>query len=765
MLFVQHKLHFATHGLMRQVAPLDETRLAAHQVRLKIRSQPEVESRFSDHPSEAVLALVSARRDILEQLRTQYGDLTRALAALDGEKRQYLNKADEVRAYASEQLFGFGMRSAPPISVVTLTDVPNGLRWFFRGEHWVQLGHGLLGTAARMPVLSALIMLVAAVLLLTRRRIAAALEATGVNVRRVSTDRYAWTGQALLWSALLAAPIPLLIGFIGWALEQTPDAGAWMRGIAEGLQLSAWIILFLAFLAALCRPGGLGTTHFRWQEKPLARFQQAARWFALVYIPALLLTYSGLYEETSDYLFSVGRISFMLAHAWMAIVLWRLLHFREGILATLIREQPGSFAARWRYLWFSLALASPIALVFIAGLGYVMTALGLSLALLDTAALFAGGIVLYRLARRWFRIKQRRLALAEALEKRRARQEAAASQEEQSGDVVSVDVEAEEALDLFTIDEQTGDMLRLVFGLGIGVAILLLWSENFPVIATLNAVPIPLAGELTLLGLIKAVLIAVVTYVAARNLPGLLELAVLRATTVEAGTRHAISTLSQYALIAIGLTALFNVLNVDWAKLGWIAAALSVGIGFGLQEVVANFVCGLIVLFERPIRVGDVVTVSGTTGTVTKIRIRATTITTGDRQDFVVPNKSLITSSILNWTLTAGLNRIVVRLGVASGTDTERARKLLLEIAADHPLVLKDPAPVAILEQFGASTLDLVLYAFLAEVSTRTRTMSDLYTEIDKRFAAAGIEIPNPQFDLHLRSEGEGSRAAETATR
>ena len=751
-------------ALAAQVVPLDETRLASLQVRVKRRSQPEIESQFADHPSAAVATLVTTRREVLEQLRTQYGDLTRALAAFEAQKKQYLNKAAEIRAYASEQLFGFGMRSAPPLSVNTLTNIPDGLTWFFQGEHWVEFARALWGTGARMPVLSAAILLVAAVLLLTRRRIGKALKQTGPKTHRASTDRYAYTGQALFWTFLLAVPIPLLIGFTGWALNQNPDSGAWMRGIAEGLEVAAWITLVLAFLAALGRRGGLGTVHFRWQENSLARFRQAARWFAAVYVPALLLTYGGLYEEASDYLFSVGRISFMLAHVWMAILLWRLLRFSDGILAAAIREEPSSFVARWRYLWFPLGVLSPIALVVIAWLGYMMTALQLSIGLLQTAALIAGGVVFYRLARRWFRIKQRRLALTEALEKRRARQEAAASPEQQqSGDLVSVDVEAEEELDLVTIDEQTRDMLRLFFGLGTALAILFVWSQNFPVITTFDAVPIPLAGGLTLLGLAKAVLIVVVTYIAARNLPGLLQLAVLRTTTIEAGTRHAISTLSQYALIAIGLTALFNVLNVDWAKLGWIAAALSVGIGFGLQEVVANFVCGLIVLFERPIRVGDVVTVSGTTGTVTKIRIRATTITTGDRQDFVVPNKTLITSSILNWTLTAKLNRVIIRLRVASGSDTEKARQILLDVAADHPLILENPAPVATFEQFGASSLDLVLYAFLPDLANRTSTITELHTEINKRFAAAGIEIPNPQFDLHLHSEGEGGRAAVPA--
>ena len=170
----------------------------------------------------------------------------------------------------------------------------------------------------------------------------------------------------------------------------------------------------------------------------------------------------------------------------------------------------------------------------------------------------------------------------------------------------------------------------------------------------------------------------------------------------------------------------------------------------------ANFVCGIILLFERPIRVGDFVTVDGTIGTVTKIRIRATTITNGERQEFVVPNKRLITGSLLNWTLNAAVNRITIRLGVACGSDTDKARQILREIAADHPFVLDEPMPIATFEQFGDSSLDLVLYAYLPDLDNRTNTISELHTEIDKRFAAAGIDIPNPQFDIrHLYEKEE----------
>jgi potassium efflux system protein len=688
-------------------------------------------------------------------LRKQYGNLIRALALLESDKRQYLDKAEEVRAYAWERLLGFGMRSASPISVETVADIPGGLRWFFRGDHWVELGRALQGTATRTPVFSTAFVLVVIVLLITRRRIGAALERTATKVRRVSTDRYAYTGEALMWTFLLALPIPLLFGLTSWALQQAPDSSVWMQGIQDGLKIAAWISFVLAFLATVCRPGGLGASHFRWHEKPLARFRRAIRWFATIYIPALLITDSCLYEESADYLFTIGRSSLMLAQAWTAIVLWHVFHLSDGILARFMRENPNRLIARWRYLWVPLVLACPLALVVIAGLGCMITAYQLGLGLFGTAALIAGAVILYALTRRWFRVKQRKLSLAEALERRRARQAAAVSDGQQSPDVVAVDLEDEEKLDLVTISEQTRDLLRLLYSLCAAIAILYLWSGIFPLVATFEAISIPLVGGLTLLGLARAVLIAAVTYIAVRKLPGLLELAVLRTTKIDAGTRNAISTLCQYALIAIGLGLLFKVLRVDWAKLGWIAAALSVGIGFGLQEVVANFVCGIIVLFERPIRVGDFVTVDGTIGTVTKIRIRATTITNGERQEFIVPNKRLITGSLLNWTLNAAVNRITIRFGVACGSDTDKARQILRDIAADHPLVLADPAPMAIFEQFGDSSLNLVLYAYLPDLDNRTNTISELHTKIDKRFAAAGIDIPNPQFDFHLIREGD----------
>ncbi len=140
---------------------------------------------------------------------------------------------------------------------------------------------------------------------------------------------------------------------------------------------------------------------------------------------------------------------------------------------------------------------------------------------------------------------------------------------------------------------------------------------------------------------------------------------------------------------------------------------MGVGLGFGLQEIFANFVSGIILLFERPIRIGDIITLGDKTGVVNRIRIRATTIVDSDRKEYVVPNKDLVTERLLNWTLSDQVNRVVVNVGVAYGVDTSHACEILRQVALDHPVVLKDPQPTATFEGFGDSTLNLVLRCYL----------------------------------------------------
>ena len=277
--------------------------------------------------------------------------------------------------------------------------------------------------------------------------------------------------------------------------------------------------------------------------------------------------------------------------------------------------------------------------------------------------------------------------------------------------------------------------------------------------AILGAAPAPdtepasgLPSTLTLGDVILAIIILALMMAAARNLPGLLEIALLQRLPMDSGSRYAVSTLVRYLIFIIGISAASSTLGLGWDRIQWLVAALTFGLAFGLQEIFANFVSGLIILLERPVRVGDVVTVGNTEGMITRLRMRATTVQDWDRRELLVPNKEFITSSVINWTLTDPITRIIVKVGIAYGSDVELARKILLGVAKENPYVVESPSPVVVFRSFGDSTLDFELRIFLSNRDNWPLATDYCNTAIDKAFHEAGIEIAFPQRDLHIRS-------------
>jgi small-conductance mechanosensitive channel len=218
------------------------------------------------------------------------------------------------------------------------------------------------------------------------------------------------------------------------------------------------------------------------------------------------------------------------------------------------------------------------------------------------------------------------------------------------------------------------------------------------------------------------------------------------------GVRFAVVTLCRYAMLGLTSLVALGAIHVDLAKIGVVLAALGVGLGFGLQEVVSNFVCGIILLLERPIRIGDVVTVAGTTGKVDRINIRATTIINSDNQSMIVPNREFITGNLVNWTLKDKILRVPIKMTVAYGTDPDRVVDLLLRIARADADVMINPAPSAALEGFGDSSLLFGLYTFVPEPGLSGTVKHRLCAEIQRRFTQEGIVIPYPTHELHLNN-------------
>ena len=226
---------------------------------------------------------------------------------------------------------------------------------------------------------------------------------------------------------------------------------------------------------------------------------------------------------------------------------------------------------------------------------------------------------------------------------------------------------------------------------------------------------------------------------------------------MDSGSRYAFNQLAQYILIAIGFICVASELGGSWSKVQWLVAALSVGLGFGLQEIFANLVSGIIILIERPVRVGDVVTVNGVTGTVTRMQLRATTIKDLDYRELIVPNKKFITEDVMNWTLTDRRSRLVFPVGVAYGSDTRLVERTLLEMARQCPQVLNDPEPSVVFQQFGDSTLHFELRVVIPSRDQFAEVRHELNMRIDQAFREQKIEIAFPQQDIHIKGlEGIG---------
>jgi potassium efflux system protein len=437
-----------------------------------------------------------------------------------------------------------------------------------------------------------------------------------------------------------------------------------------------------------------------------------------------------------------------------------------GVLGNWLQAHQNSWAWRGRQVWYALALIFAALLALMPVFGYTYTAVQLQARVFFSGWLLAASVLVISLLIRGLSVSLRRIEVArigsrllDGLSRPAAAPSAAAA-----GGEGAIKPPPEAMMDLETMNEQVRTLLTLALAVMVVGGLYMIWGDTFSALKVLDRVTLwsitepgsdgagPVTRAVTLGSLGLALVALTFTLGAARNIPGLLEVLVLQRQSVDAGTRYAATLLSRYAIFLVGLLIVVNQLGIDWSKAQWLVAALSVGLGFGLQEIVANFVAGIIILFERPVRIGDTVTVGGVSGTVSRIRIRATTILDWDRKELIIPNKSFVTDPVVNWTLSDLTTRVVVPIGIAYGADPQQALTIMEATVRENPLLLKDPPPAVLFIGFGESSLNFELREIVKNLGDSVAVRHQLHLALERALREAGIEIPFPQRDVHLRS-------------
>jgi len=704
-----------------------------------------------------LIEALNQRKHLIGQALAIEEDYIRQLGEINYASEQVILVAANYDDFLAERLLW--VRSAPTVGLDTLVNLPSATAWLFSTEGWSEIARALT-ERNRNAILFWLGVAVAALLFSRTSRLKRSIRALAEPLRRIRTDRIRFTLQAIGLSLLAALPLPLLFWLLGDQLLSSVASTPFSRAFGMAfIEVAPGLYCLLAF-RMLCITGGVADRHFRWSSENLKRIRRHFDWFTILSIPVALVAVSVSNHDDPLATNSLGRIALITDMIAFTVFYALLLSPEQGILKSLLAEHPQGWINRLRYLWRPIIVGSPLALAGLALMGYVYTAAILFRSLVYQTWLALALIVLHQSIVRWLILTRRRLALQAALERQAARRAQSETERPESALASEVQTFEEPEPNLAALDEQTRRLINASIFFGAGIGLWLTWSDVLPaftlfeqielwhytgvVDGTERLIPVTAAN----VGL--AMMIAFVATIAAKNLPALLEIVLLQNSAVSAGARYAITTLSSYVITVGAFLLGFSTLGLSWSQVQWLVAALSVGIGFGLQEIVANFISGLIILFERPVRVGDIVTIGDTTGVVTNIRIRATTIRNWDKQELLVPNKEFITGRLLNWSLTDPQNRITIPVGVAYGCDTKQALSILSEIAQQHEQVLDDPAPLISFEEFGDNALTLYMRCYLNSLDGRIGVITDLHQAIYDRFNAEGIGIAFPQRDVHL---------------
>ncbi|MGD8883290.1 MAG: hypothetical protein PVI82_15440, partial [Desulfobacterales bacterium] len=530
--------------------------------------------------------LITNRLDIIHKLKSGYDRIFKLIQDIEFTEQRLVNTAENFGELLDRHLLW--IRSSKPLHIRDIQKLQVSLGWFFEPASWGQFFKDMGRSFQQKTALWIIGLLIGLFLIVSRGWAKRKLKDIAKCVEQQVEDSFFLTIKALGLTVVLAAVWPFLLVFPAIQLISLRQADPFSTGIAGGLIYATRPLIFMALLFNICRQYGLALAHFQWPESARRTLKRNLTW--LIPIVALTSFFLGAMVTVTQFEYSdaLAKLALMIQALAISIFIVRALKFRGGITSVLIEKHPQSWLCRLRYVWYPLAILLPLFILYLAAIGYYYSAFEIRILVRNTTILLLGLIVFNDLVLRMLMLARRRIALKKAIVNQELHQEST------SGAEAAVDPGGaarpfmmETIIEMSEIDEQTRTLLKLVLFILALAGIWAIWEPVFPAFGILQDIQfwsystvvdgVAKTVPITLANITMAVIVAVTTIIASRNLPGLLEVILLNRLPMDPGARYAYSTVCRYAITAIGIIIVFNTIGMKWAKLQWLVAALGVG--------------------------------------------------------------------------------------------------------------------------------------------------------------------------------------------
>lgn len=702
-------------------------------------------SLLSTDDKAALTKLLDVRRGLLDELNQQLGGQISQAINLQLDQNQLLSVVSSLENTLAQQIFW--VNSNKPMDVEWIKTFPEAAAAQISSFDFSLSSRSIQRGVTNSLLVVIPLVLIAVIFIWFHRKINRRLQEIDQRLSSLRNDSVLSTPIALLLTLMQTLPISLLLLAIGyWFLKTGNVQGPFFWQFCQQLAVF-WALFELTF--RILKPQGIAQKHFGIDQGTISRTRRRMSRLSIPLIPLIFFSTYGVINPLKVSEDVIGQL--------IVFVSLLLLCIFTVPFCKQVWQEKGSHLTRT--IVITLLTFSPLILVGLMMAGYYYTTLRLANRWLDSLYLLLLWYITYNACLRGLTLVARKLAYQRAVERREAlRLERQEPQEDAENEPIK-----EPPMTIELISQQSLRLTTMVLFIIFALAFYGIWSDFITIFSFFDSVELwrysdvspegtNILQSVTLANLILAVVIIIVAWVMTRNLPGLLEVLVLSRLKLRQGSTYAITTILTYIIVGIGAIASLGMIGVTWNKLQWLAAALTVGLGFGLQEIFANFVSGIILLFERPIRIGDTVTIGTYSGTVSKIRIRATTIVDFDRKEVIIPNKAFVTERLINWSLSDTVTRITISLGVAYGSDLDKVKRVLLSAATGNAKVMTEPAPSVYFTTFGASTLDHELRFYVRQIGDRSVTSDEVNRAIDKLCRENDIDIAFNQLEVHLHN-------------